>query len=230
MGWRDLPKAQRLAIVIAVPVIGIAVFGYLAHGELAVLGKDPEVYPWAKTIYPADKKLNSSLYNQIAVKEGERQKFEEKARELPALQARLKELDEQRIQLLTMLPAEKEKTLVRVQLQEMLKELSNDKARGRIQFGDVDISEVASQGGGRRSGPSSGSAAQELVYKLKFKADMNGLIYYINRVENSSRFMAVSQLSITPGTPKVDRDRLEIDYPMHEIALEIKTYVYSENG
>lgn len=230
MGWSDLPKGQRLAIVIAVPVILVGVFIYLARNELIILGKDPVVYPWASVLYPADKQLGRSKYKLIEDKERERKQFEKKAEELPELMAKLQELEGQRLQLRSLLPADKEKTQVRVQLQDMLKELTGENALGRIEFGEVSISEVAPQGGSRRSATASGSAAEELVYKLRFKADMNGLIYYINRVENSQRFMAVSQLSITPGLPKVNREKAEIEYPLHDIALEIKTYVYSENG
>lgn len=217
MAWQDLPKRQQLAVLIAAPVLVVGGLGYVTWGKLAELGPDPKL----DKVPFLQRDESGSLWQQIADLEQQteasrryvQQNEERLARELAARQDEFAELKSK-------LPSEKQKEQMRRDIQQMVNEVPQE--IGRVEFLSLSIGE---QGGGGRQAAGSTST---VTYNLQLRADMNGLIYYINRVENDQRFMKVTNLSVRPGSVRVDPRDLRLDPELHSVSLTIVTHVYHD--
>ena len=219
-GWSDIPEAGRLGIAIGVPVILIVAFGWMTNKALIELGPDPALDGLS---FLQDKKNKKSLWKQI---EGTRAQIavqEQKAEELPALRDELAAKEKLNRELKVQLPTDAQKEVMRQLLQEMMTIPANI---GKVQYEGMTITEAGGKSG-RRGG---GGAATTVTYRCNFQADMNGLIYFINRVEKSPRFMAVEQMRLQPGAVTVDTRAQKISRGLHRIDLEIVTYVLPEES
>jgi hypothetical protein len=123
------------------------------------------------------------------------------------------------------LPNQKQKEEMRLRLQEMVNEVPE--SVGKVEFVSVNIQEAASSGGrrGRKE------AFTTVNYRLSLRANMNGAIWYIHRIETSPRFMSVSNIDIRPGRVALDTKSRKIDYSLHDVTLDVVTYVlHDEEG
>jgi len=229
MAWGDLPRGQRIGVLIGVPVIIAAGIGYFVYQEIQALGHDPLLREHAAFVLP---KQDRGIWSQIETKKQEIANEQKVIDRGPKAKADLAIIEAKNEELRTMLSSEKNKTKVRGVIQDMAEQISQaeGEAVGEIAFDSVKIVEGAGRGrssprGGRTTGGS--NKVEEIVYQCEFRADMDGLIYYISRLEKSTQFMALASLKIKPGKPFVN-DQAEVGYELHDVSMDIKTYVYPE--
>lgn len=222
MGFKELPPAQRLAILAGIPVLITAVLGYLTYQALQKLGPDRQLKKYFPLVVEKTKKRNSAyeringLKEQIRAEQVVAATLEPKREELAKLQGAIQHLQAQ-------FPSKQEVSEMRQTIGRLLKE-------ARKPLRDIDFINIvynSSRGAGGRGG-GDGSAWSEDVWRITLKADFNTLIYFINRVENNPRFMAVRSFTIAPGSISLDQTQkqLEPQYGKHNITIEIVTYVY----
>lgn len=218
--WGELSSKQRQAILIAWPLVVVGVFGYLTYGALGELGEDPKLESVA---FLPRAEVKKDLWTEID-RLDKQIKAEEKVLERRAeVEAEFEDARERMAALKSRLPSEKQKEKMRERIQEMVNEVPEEV--GRVEFVGISIQEESAAGGrrGRRRGGR--EQYSTVTYQLELEADMNGLIWYLDRVERHPRFMAVHRFDVTPGGIQVDADNLTLQTSLHSVNLDLITYV-----
>jgi len=221
MKWSDLSDNQRKGILIGWPVVVVAIFGYLTYGALGHLGDDPALSSVSFLPAKTDKR---DLYKKIDKLENNIQKERKKAKQYKAKKADLDKLTEREAELKARLPSTKQKEEMRRKLQDMTNEIPDN--IGKVRFVSVAISE--SRMGGRRRGRGQQDSTLVVNYKLSLEADMNGLIWYIHRIETHPRFMSLNNIRINSANVSVDNESRKIQRTLHKVSLDLVTYVLLE--
>lgn len=221
MAFGDLPKPQQMAILIGVPVLIIGLFGYLSYNELKALGPDPAL----DVVSFVQQKSPTSLYDQIettntqtATRQAVANRFDAVETQLEGQQERLRFLERE-------LPSEEKKEEMRQDLQEWMRE-TTDAELGTVRYVSLRILSGNTNTNTRRSRSRSGPQYREVTYKLEFEADMNGLLAYMDRIEDAERHLAIRSLKVEPGTVSIDQDSLQLLPPLHSVTADVVTYVY----
>ncbi|MDA3961861.1 MAG: hypothetical protein PF961_13815 [Planctomycetota bacterium] len=218
MRWGELPAKQRKIILIVWPLVVVAVFGYMSYGALGTLGDDPKLQ---SVSFIPRAKAKKNLWSQIKGLEQQIQAEKAVVSRKAMAEEELADAKLRMAELQSRLPNQKQKEEMRLRLQEMVNDVPRDV--GEVRFVGVSIQEAADAGAGRRRGGKSDHST--VTYRLELNADMNGLIWYLDRVEKNPRFMSVNALTVTPGSIEVDRDNLEITTKLHKVDLDVVTYV-----
>ena len=74
------------------------------------------------------------------------------------------------------------------------------------------------------------ATTSQITYSCSFEADMNGMLYFLNQVENNQRFMAVQSIKWNAGGLSIDEESLTILPDLHSVEVDIITYIYSDGG
>lgn len=220
--WQALPPRTRALILYGIPVLIVGVFGWLAWGNLKRLGKDPALNAVSFLQRDGSDNLYATLRQKNQAIEAERLVIERRDQVMD----RLAEIDASRELILERLPTTREKEKMRRGIQEMAN-LVTESGTGQVEFVSLTIDEPTT-GDGQRRNRQQDQLAQEIIYRCSLKADLNGLIHYIHKVENNPRFMAVREISLSAGGVDVDADNRVVDFELHTIGLEIVTYVLTD--
>ena len=216
--FKDLPKNQQLAILVAAPVLVCAGLGYLLYGQLGVLGRDPDDH------LPAflHRDLPDSLYAQIdglqTDIEGQKaicSRRDKAEKELKALQGEIAQARER-------LPLESEKAEMRKMIEQLARDISSDV--GRVAVQSVHIDEGGALGPAGRGG---GAEYQTVSYQTEITGDLNGIIKYLDLIEKNLRFMTVNAIAIKPGAMSTDPESHKLLRLPHQVRLNIVTYIYN---
>ena len=218
--FKDLPKNQQLAILVAVPVLVCATLGWFIYGEMGVLGRDPDDH------LPSfvHRELPDSLYTQIAATEQEINTQLAIIGRREAREKELKDLKGEIAQARDRLPLESEKAEMRKMIEQLARDISSD--IGSVSVLSVHIDEGSSLPGGRGGG---GSAAeyQTVTYQTAISGDLNGIIKYIDLIEKNLRFMTVNSITIKPGGMSTDPESHKITHGVHSVQMTIVSYTYN---
>jgi hypothetical protein len=219
MAWSDLPKSQQMAVAIGIPVIIAVILIYMLHGALKMLGPDPAL----QAIHFAIPDRSSSHWAKIEKKLEQIDELEEKLEEEDAVHAELVALKKAVREREEQLPNNEDVPEIRQWLQDIAANMSSEV--GQMTFLGVSITR-----GGSKRGRGSAIGYNTVTYKCQFEGDMNGLLYYLDRVETDPpRFMNVASFSITPGSVGADLQNLEVTRELHKISMDIVTYVYLDD-
>ncbi|MFW5830072.1 MAG: hypothetical protein ACOCXA_07400 [Planctomycetota bacterium] len=219
-----LPKVQQAGIVAAIMLLAAVTTGYIAYADLQRLGPDPD------SALPEFLLMDSggSLWAQIEQTNTQIDQTQRIIDTRPQVEAELAALKSEIEVARGLLPQSKNKDEMRQLLEKYANEVGPQ--FGTVEFGGVTIDE---QGDNRtrQRGAANQPQFEAVVYKCRLRTTMESLIAYIDRVETSSdRFMAVRRFSVTPGNLSVDEKSLEIVHGLHDVDLDIVTYVYSEDA
>lgn len=220
MVWQDLPVTQRALIIAGAAGVLVLGCGYMASQALLALGPDPALPSFAQRTGNAN-----SLYGQISKTNDSIREQQRVVDSMDERQEILDGLQDLEAELRGRLPTERMKEEMRRTIHEMANEVPPD--LGRVEFQSVTIVEPAEGGrGGARRPTAGGPPVTEVTYKAELTGRMNGIIDYINRVENHQRFMTVRSIRIVPGAITLDADAQEVLQEPHRVSLDIVTYVY----
>jgi len=223
--FNTLPKTQQAGIIGGALLLVAGLVGYFLYSDLQYLGNDRELPSFLRMQGSA-----SSLWAQIDKVENDISAAEAVIARRPKLELELESLESEIEAARKLLPQNKDKEILRDELQRYAREVSPE--FGDVQFNSVQITEDGGElGRGRGRNRQTQSQFGTMVYHCRLQANMEGLIAYIDKVETSTfRFMAVQKISISPGELEVDEEALELVRGLHEIDLDIVTYVYEEGA
>jgi hypothetical protein len=206
--FNALEKRQQITIVVAVPLLIIALLGYLSWGLLAKLGPDPKLPAFLQRPGGVWTDINAAVEG-IAAQEAI-------IATGPQVEARLKELSDEIDLAEQRLPLEAEKTEVRQLIEKLARDISP--SLGRVEFKAVRIIE---------GGVVKGQEYQPITYQVEIAGDLNGTIKYIDSIEKNTRFMMVKNLTLHPGALTLDAESARVVAALHQVNMEIVTYVYT---
>ena len=205
--FNTLEKRQQLTVLIAVPAAIVLILGYFSWRSLAKLGPDPAVPGFLQRPGGTWTTINETQ-DQIAAKDtiiaGE---AGIKIR-LAALQDEIKIADDR-------LPKEAEKPEIRQLIEKLARDVPT--SIGTVQFKGVRITEGAAV---------KGQDYQPVTYQTEVTGDLNGIIKYIDSIEKNTRFMAVRNVAIKPAGVSLDVPNQRVVAGLHQVNLDIVTYVY----
>jgi hypothetical protein len=219
--FKDLPKNQQLAILVAAPVLVCATLGWFIYGEMGVLGRDPDDHLPSF----AHRELPDSLYTQIAATEQEIATQVAICLRREAREKELKDLKGEIAQARDRLPLESEKAEMRKMIEQLARDISSD--IGTVSVLAVHIDEGSTLSGGRGGGGGAPAEYQTVTYQTTITGDLNGIIKYIDLIEKNLRFMTVNSIAITPGGMITDPDSHKLKRNAHQVKMNIVTYTYN---
>lgn len=206
--FNQLDKRQQLMVVVGVPVLIIGLLGYLSWGILVKLGPDPKL--------PRFLQRPAGVWSEITTAESQIAEKQRIIEEGPKVEAQLAALAEEIARAEERLPLEAEKTEVRQLIERMAREISP--SLGKVEFKAVRIIQ---------GGVVKGQDYQPITYQVEIAGDLNGTIKYIDLIEKDTRFMMVKTLSLRPGALSLDPESQRVVSALHQVNLEIVTYVYT---
>ena len=199
---------------------GGALFIWLSYRDLQALGPDPDLkavgFLCGKTATTEWAKINAERKKADDLKA----KLADEAQVTKELASLRKEVRDREAQL----PSDEDVPEIRKWLEEVAGTIPPE--AGTMRYRSSNIVRSAS---GRGRGSNIGY--NTVTYKMQFEGDMNGLLYYLDRIEtNQRRFMNVANFSLSPGGVSVNEKDLAIDRSLHTIAMDVVTYVYLGKG
>jgi hypothetical protein len=207
--WNTLEKRQQLMVLVGAPALVVLLLLYLSWGLLAKLGPDPAVPAFLHRSGP-DAKWNQilELRDQITAKDAIIAREGTIKARLAALEGEIRIADER-------LPKEAEKPEIR----QLIEKLARDVAPsvGIVHFKGVRIIEGVAE---------KGVDYQPVTYQTEIAGDLNGIIKYIDSIEKNTRFMAVRTVAIKPAGVSLDTANQRVVAGLHQVNLDIITYVY----
>lgn len=206
--FSQLEKKEQAVICIVVPLIAAAAIGYFAWGELKKLGPDPAL--------PAFVQRPGGTWQSIIDTEGQIAAQMAIVNRKPVVEKILAGLQEEIRLAEAILPREAEKAEMRKLIEDYARQVPPE--IGTVQFRAVAIKE----GGAVR-----GEDYQPITYQTEIAGDLNGIIKYIDQIEKNQRFMMVRAITIKPGKLTLDAPSQTIIPALHEVKMDIVTYVYS---
>jgi hypothetical protein len=216
--FKDMNKQQQLMILIGVPIVVALAFAYLSYQTLGKLGPDPILPKFMHRKVAGSKWVD---INKTIDEIGKQQAIIDRK---PAVEAELASLQGEINRNEERLPKEAEKAIMMEVIEKYAREIPSD--LGTVRFKAVKINDQTAAGGGAR-GKAVGNDYQTITYATEILGDMNGIIKYIDSIEKNFRFMAVKSVSIKPGGITIDEPSIKIVYDLHEVSLDIVTYVYT---
>lgn len=218
--FKDMNKQQQLMILIGAPVIVALVFCYLSYQVLGKLGPDP-ILP--KFMH---RKAVGSKWGEINKTEDEIKKQEAIIARKPAVEAELASLKTEIAAAEERLPKEAEKAMMMEVIEKYAREIPAE--IGTVRFKAVKIVDNTTATGGKDARGKAGSNDyQTITYQTEILGDMNGIIKYVDSIEKNFRFMTIKSLTIKPGGINLDEANQKLIYNLHQVNLDIVTYVYT---
>jgi len=205
--FADLNKRQQYALLVALPLLGVVAFGYLANGALTKLGPDPEVPSLVRKVEGGVHADIQAKRDQIILHEAVIARHDQVAKTLALLTDEIQQNEER-------LPKEAEKTEMRLMIEKLAKECDI----GQVVFKSVRILE----------GAKGQADYQTITYQTEIEANLNGLIRYIDLIEKNQRFMTVKSMTLRPGRLGWDDAKRALSKGLHSANMEIVTYVYTK--
>ncbi len=212
--FATLNKRQQMAVLIGVPCAGLILLGWLSHRSLGRLGPDPSVPSLVHLEKP------DNIWGQINATQVQIAEKDLIIAEGPKIEADLKALEDEIYEAEQRLPTVAEKAAMRQLIERLAREIPAD--IGIVRYRSVKISEGAKSAGGR-----GGSDYQTIIYQTEVEGDLNGIIKYIDALEKNPRFMTIRSMTIKPGDMKLTETKDKISYALHQVNLEVVTYVYT---
>jgi len=206
--FNQLDKRQQIAVVVGVPVLIVGLLGYLTWGQLVKLGPDESV--------PGFLQRPGGYWTDIINTDAAIAEQEAIIATGPEVDRQLKELTDEIALAEDRLPLEAEKTEVRQLIEKLARDIPP--SVGRVDFKAVRIIE---------GGIVKGQDYQPVTYMVEITGDLNGAIKYIDSIEKNIRFMMVKNLTLNPGTLSLDQESQRVVSSLHQVNLEIVTYVYT---
>ncbi|MHC5067800.1 MAG: hypothetical protein ACYTF0_04345, partial [Planctomycetota bacterium] len=201
--WNGLPAGTRRLLAFGVPVIVGGIFATLAWQDLGKLGPDPRL----DAVRVLQRDEPGSLWATIATTNEKIAAERLVAAKKPALEKRLAALTDEVELLYERLPTATQKDEMQRRIKRMIEDVPADV--GQIEYVSLAIKESANAAATSRSRRSKATHS-EVIYSCEINADMNGVIYFLNRFEEDRRFMALRRLDLTPGAVVLDSDTREI--------------------
>lgn len=206
--FNQMDKRQQTTLVVAVPVLIVGLLGYLSWGLLAKLGPDPKL--------PTFIQRPGGVWTEIRTTEAQIAEQQTIIDRGPKVKARLDELQSEIKLAEGRLPLEAEKTEVRQLIEKLARDISP--SLGKVEFRAVRIIE---------GGVVKGQDYQPISYQVEVSGDLNGIIKYIDSIEKNARFMMVRSMNLRPGALSLEKDSQRVVAALHQVNMEIVTYVYT---
>lgn len=206
--FSQLEKREQAVICIVLPLLAACAIGYFAWGELKKLGPDPALPKFIQRpggVWQNIIDTEAQIEVQLAI--ADRKERVEKI--IAGLQEEIRLAE-------SILPREAEKTEMRKLIEDYARQIPPE--IGTVQFRAVAIQE----GGAVR-----GEDYQPITYQTEIRGDLDGIIKYIDQIEKNQRFMMVRGLTIKPGGLSLDLANQKVVPALHEVKMDIVTYVYS---
>lgn len=223
--FNALPMKQKVGIIAGAGALVAAVFAYMIYDSLGKLGPDPD-----NLFGFMVRDTGTGIWNDINSINKQIKDFEAKAKQLPAKEAELAQLNKEIKIAREYLPESREKSKIAKELGVFARQVVLDN-QGQIKMTRLSISEQAKRETSRRRRKSKGAAeAQSVTFTCNFLTDIDGLIAFINKVELSTRFMTVDGISLTPGdvTAELEESDPREVRELHKAEVIINTWVLPE--
>jgi hypothetical protein len=221
--YKALPKQQQLAVLFGVPVLLTAVFGYLAYEAMGKNGPDDEL---PTILHRSD--IADSQWSQINQMKDQITAQEAIIAEGPAVDRKLREIEEQTGEIEAILPRDEEKSEIRQMFGLLAKEVPSE--FGNVKVVSVQITPNSGQPGGAKSDYNT------VRYLLDTTGELNGIISFIDAIEKPSarnpRFMSVAKITWKGGDVKEDSSKGsgKATFEAHSVQIEVLTYTYTPKG
>ena len=220
--FNELPMNQRVGIIGGIGAVIALVMIYFLYTDLGKLGLDKE-----SSLSFMMRDSDASLWTEIRALETEIKNFNSKAAERGKYQDILDEIDKEIEIASQILPKERERSVINELLGQLAKDVV-DQNLGVVLLTGTSIedgSSGSSSGKRVRKGPAPAIQAQKITFKCDLSCDINGLIAFINKAENSVKFLTVDAIKVTPGDISADLEEKQPIRERHTASLEINTWV-----
>jgi hypothetical protein len=217
--FSSLNKRVQLGVAIGIPALIALLLGWLIYDKLGTLGPDEELPAFVRREVP------DSLWDQIKKKREEIDQQEQIIRRKQMRERELESLQKDIALAHDMLPREKEVLEFVQQLSELARKIPSD--IGIVKVGTVNIIDSgAGAGTGGRAGQAAANELPATSWEVEIDGDINGIIKYIDSIEKYRRYMAVTNISITPGKLTADKEK-QLHREPHHARLTMVTFTYT---
>jgi hypothetical protein len=213
--FSSLNKNQQLAVLIGVPLVLGLVLAYVSYRLLGTLGPDPR--------FPNVLRREGGVWAEVNSTQKDIDTEQQTIDRMPIVQAELKALQDEIKEKEQQLPREAEVADMRQLIERLMRDIPSE--IGVVKYKSVKIDYGAASPDSRR-----GADYQIITYHTEIDADMNGMIKYIDLIEKNPRFMAVKLVNVKPGVITVDEPNQKLVYGLHQVSLDIATYIYNESS
>lgn len=222
--FKALPRNQQLGIVFGLPALVAVLFAYMTWQVMAQLGSDPGVPTFLRRDGVGKWAEISGVEDQITQKQAVIDRKPEIEKKLNEIQGEISEAEER-------LPREAEKAQMREVIERLARDIPPEVGTVKLRSVRILEDDPSAGAGSAGAGGSRRGALRTITYQTEVSGDMNGLIKYIDSIEKNKRFMSVNTISLRGGGVKSDAEaKGKIQYELHNMKMDLVTYVYATSG